>query len=286
MSKVKKDTIEAKGFAIQIYTEDFKNDYISLTDIARYKNVYEPKDVVKNWLRVRDTIEFLGLWETIHNSNFKGVEFDSFRKEAGTNAFTLSPQRWIENTNAIGIVSKSGRGGGTFAHPDIAMEFASWISAEFKLYLIQDYKRLKLDENSKLSLGWNLNREISKINYKIHTDAIKEYLLKDLTNEQLSYKYASEADMLNVALFNKRAKQWCEENPDLKGNMRDYASLNELLVLANMESYNAILIGKGMEQKERMIELRKLARTQIVSLEKLNKKAIKKLEYFDDEKNK
>ena len=286
MSKAKKDTIEAKGFAIQIYTEDFKNDYISLTDIARYKNVHEPKDVVKNWLRVRDTIEFLGLWETIHNPNFKGVEFDSFRKEAGTNAFTLSPQRWIENTNAIGIVSKSGRGGGTFAHPDIAMEFASWISAEFKLYLIQDYKRLKSDENSKLSLGWNLNREISKINYKIHTDAIKEYLLKDLTNEQLSYKYASEADMLNVALFNKRAKQWREENPDLKGNMRDYASLNELLVLANMESYNAILIGKGMEQKERMIELRKLARTQIVSLEKLNKKAIKKLEYFDDEKNK
>ena len=278
MSKVKKDTIEAKGFAIQIYTEDFKNDYISLTDIARYKNVHEPKDVVKNWLRVRDTIEFLGLWETIHNPNFKGVEFDSFRKEAGTNAFTLSPQRWIENTNAIGIVSKSGRGGGTFAHPDIAMEFASWISAEFKLYLIQDYKRLKSDENSKLSLAWNLNREISKINYKIHTDAIKEYLLKDLTNEQLSYKYASEADMLNVALFNKRAKQWREENPNLKGNMRDYASLNELLVLANMESYNAILIGKGTDQKERMIELRKLARTQLMSIEKLNHTGIKSLE--------
>ena len=278
MSKVKKETIEAKGFAIQIYTEDFKNDYISLTDIARYKNVHEPKDVVKNWLRVRDTIEFLGLWETIHNPNFKGVEFDSFRKEAGTNAFTLSPQRWIENTNAIGIVSKSGRGGGTFAHPDIAMEFASWISAEFKLYLIQDYKRLKSDENSKLSLGWNLNREISKINYKIHTDAIKAYLLKDLTNEQLSYKYASEADMLNVALFNKRAKQWREENPDLKGNMRDYASLNELLVLANMESYNAILSGKGVEQKERMIELRKLARTQLMSIEKLNNTGIKNLE--------
>ena len=278
MSKVKKDTIEAKGFAIQIYTEDFKNDYISLTDIARYKNVHEPKDVVKNWLRVRDTIDFLGLWETIHNPNFKGVEFDSFRKEAGTNAFTLSPQRWIENTNAIGIVSKSGRGGGTFAHPDIAMEFASWISAEFKLYLIQDYKRLKSDENSKLSLGWNLNREISKINYKIHTDAIKEYLLKDLTNEQLSYKYTSEADMLNVALFNKRVKQWREENPDLKGSMRDYASLNELLVLANMESYNAILIGKGMDQKERMIELRKLAKKQIISLEKVNNEVIKKME--------
>ena len=278
MSKVKKDTIEAKGFAIQIYTENFKNDYISLTDIARYKNVHEPKDVVKNWLRVRDTIEFLGLWETIHNPNFKGVEFDSFRNEAGTNAFTLSPQRWIENTNAIGIVSKSGRGGGTFSHPDIAMEFASWISAEFKLYLIQDYKRLKGDENSKLSLGWNLNREISKINYKIHTDAIKEYLLKDLTNEQLSFKYASEADMLNVALFNKRAKQWRKENPDLKGNMRDYASLNELLVLANMESYNAVLIGKGMEQKERMIELRKLARNQLMSIENLNNIGIKNLE--------
>ena len=207
MSKTKKDTIEAKGFAIQIYTEDFQNDYISLTDIARYKNVHEPKDVVKNWLRVRDTIEFLGLWETIHNPSFKGVEFDSFRKEAGTNAFTLSPQRWIENT-----------------------------------------------------------------------DAIKEYLLKDLTSEQLSYQYASEADMLNVALFNKRAKQWREENPNLKGNMRDYASLNELLVLANMESYNAILIGKGMDQKERMIELRKLARTQLLSIEKLNNTGMKSLE--------
>ena len=278
MPKAKKETIEAKGFTIQIHTEDFKNDYISLTDIARYKNAHEPKDVVKNWLRVRDIIEFLGLWETIHNPDFKGVEFDSFRKEAGTNAFTLSPQRWIEKTNAIGIVSKSGRGGGTFAHPDIAMEFASWISPEFKLYIIQDYKRLKLDENSRLSLSWNLNRELSKINYKIHTDAIKEYLLKDLTNEQLSYKYASEADILNVALFNKRAKQWREENPDLKGNMRDYASLNELLILANMESYNAILIGKGVDQKERMTELRNLARIQLLSLEKLNDNGIKSLE--------
>lgn len=278
MAKVKKETMEAKGFSIQIYTEDFKNDYISLTDIARYKNKEEPKDVVKNWLRVRDTIEFLGLWENIHNPNFKGVEFDSFRKESGSNAFTLSPQRWIENTNAIGMVSKSGRGGGTFAHPDIAMEFASWISPEFKLYIIQDYKRLKSDENSKLSLGWNLNREISKINYKIHTDAIKEYLLKDLTREQLSYKYASEADMLNVALFNKRAKQWHDENPNIKGNMRDYASLNELLVLSNMESYNAVLISKGMEQKERMTELRKLARTQLLSLEKLNVTGLKSLE--------
>mgnify|MGYP000660641779 FL=1 len=277
MSRVKKETIEAKGFAIQIYTEDFKNDYISLTDIARYKSD-EPFIVINNWLRSKDNIQFLGLWESMHNPDFKPIEFDRFRNEAGSNAFTLSPQKWIEKTNAIGIVSKSGRYGGTFAHSDIAMEFASWISPEFKLYIIQDYKRLKSDENSRLSLGWNLNREISKINYKIHTDAIKEYLLKDLTNEQLSYKYASEADMLNVALFNKRAKQWREENPDLKGNMRDYASLNELLVLANMESYNAILIGKGMDQKERMIELRKLARNQLMSIEKLNNTGIKSLE--------
>lgn len=277
MSKVKKETIEAKGFAIQIYTEDFKNDYISLTDIARYKSD-EPFIVINNWLRSKDNIQFLGLWESMHNPDFKPIEFDRFRNEAGSNAFTLSPQKWIEKTNAIGIVSKSGRYGGTFAHSDIAMEFASWISPEFKLYIIQDYKRLKSDENSRLSLRWNLNREISKINYKIHTDAIKEYLLKDLTNEQLSYKYASEADMLNVALFNKRAKQWREENPDLKGNMRDYASLNELLVLANMESYNAVLIGKGMDQKERMIELRKLARTQLMSIEKLNNTGIKSLE--------
>ena len=278
MSKIKKEKIEAKGFSIEIYTEDFKNDYISLTDIARYKNINEPKDVVKNWLRVRDTIEFLGLWETIHNPNFKGVEFDAFRKEAGSNAFTLSPQRWIEKTNAIGIVSKSGRGGGTYAHPDIAMEFASWISAEFKLYLIQDYKRLKSDETSKLSLTWNLHREISKINYKIHTDAIKTYLLNDLTESQLGFKYASEADMLNVALFNKTAKEWREENKNVKGNMRDYAGLNELLVLANMESYNAILIEKGLEQKERMIELRKLARNQMLSLEKLGQKNMTLLE--------
>ena len=187
MSNMKKETIEAKGVSIQVYTEDFKNDYISLTDIAKYKSD-EPNDVIRNWLRSKDTIEFLGLWEIINNPNFKPVEFDGFKKEAGSNAFTLSPQRWIEKTNAIGIISKSGRYGGTFVHSDIAMEFVSWISAEFKLYIIQDYKRLKSDENSKLSLNWNLNREISKINYKIHTDAIKTYLLGNLTKEQLSYK--------------------------------------------------------------------------------------------------
>nr|WP_035494659.1 KilA-N domain-containing protein [Fusobacterium necrophorum] len=270
--------MEAKGFSIQIYTEDFKNEYISLTDIAKYRNTDDPRFVIQNWMRNRNTLEFIGLWEVLNNKNFNRVQFDTFRKDAGLNRFIMTPQKWMDSTNAIGIISKAGRYGGTYAHYDIAMEFASWISPEFKLYIIQDYKRLKSDENSKLSLGWNLNREISKINYKIHTDAIKEYLLKDLSNEQLSFKYASEADMLNVALFNKRAKQWHDENPKIKGNMRDYASLNELLVLSNMESYNAVLISKGMEQKERMTELRKLARTQLLSLEKLNVTGLKSLE--------
>ena len=220
----------------------------------------------------------MGLWESINNPNFKGVEFDSFKNEAGSNSFTLSPQRWVESTNAIGIVSKSGKCGGTYAHKDIAFKFAAWISAEFELYIIKDYQRLKSDENSRLSLNWNLNREISKINYKIHTDAIKEYLLKDLTPEQLMYKYASEADLLNVALFNKTAKQWRDANPKSKGNIRDEASINELLVLSNMESYNAVLISKGLQQADRMVELRNLARTQILSLEKLNNVGIKSLD--------
>lgn len=278
MSQIKKETIEAKGFSIQLYTEDFKNDYISLTDIARYKNQEEPNVVVANWMRTFNTIEYLGIWEKLNNSEFKPVEFEGFLKEAGRNAFTLSPQKWVTTTNAKGLFVKIGRGGGTFAHKDIAFKFASWISAEFELYIIKDYQRLKEDETSKLSLTWNLHREISKINYKIHTDAIKTYLLNDLTDSQLGFKYASEADMLNVALFDKTAKQWRDENKDLKGNMRDYASLNELLVLANMESYNAILIEKGLEQKERMIELRKLARNQLLSLERLNQGSLKQLE--------
>ena len=284
MPKVKKDTIEAKGLSIQVYTEDFKNDYISLTDIARYKNSDDPRFVIQNWMRNRNTLEFIGLWEALNNSNFNRVQFDTFRNEAGLNRFTMTPQKWIESTNAIGIIAKPGRYGGTYAQYDIAMEFASWISPEFKLYIIQDYKRLKADENSALSLGWNLNREISKINYKIHTDAIKAYLLNDFTNEQLSYKYASEADMLNMTLFNKKAKEWRAEHPELKGNMRDYASLNELLILANMESYNAILIEKGILQKERMMELRNLARAQFISLEKLHQTGLKNLEYQSKKK--
>jgi len=263
---------------ITIYTEDFQNEFISLTDIARYKSD-EPKDVIKNWMRSKDTIEFLGLWEQLHNDRFKGVEFDSFRKQAGSNAFTLSPQKWIENTNAIGIVSKSGRNGGTFAHSDIAFEFASWISAEFKLYIIKDYKRLKYDESSRLSLGWNLNREISKLNYRLHTDAIKENLIPpELTPYQISMTYANEADVLNIALFGITAKQWREEHPDKNGNIRDYATLNQLLVLANMESYNAILIEQGKPQSERLQLLNQLAIRQSNAIRKIGAETIKKLE--------
>lgn len=266
--KKQKETLDVKGMEVSIYTEDFVNDYISLTDIARYKSD-EPNDVIRNWLRTKDTIEFLGLWESINNPNFKPVEIDGFRKEAGSNAFTLSPQKWISHTNAIGLVAKAGRYGGTFAHSDIALEFASWVSPEFKLYLIKDYQRLKTDENSKLSQRWNLNREIAKINYRIHTDAIKNYLLAELTPEQIKFKYADEADLLNVALFNQSAKQWRENNPKRRGNLRDYANLHQLLVLANMESYNAILIEKGISAEQRIVELRNLARSQLVSLEKL-----------------
>lgn len=273
-----KETIHAKGIDITIYTEDFQNEFISLTDIARYKSD-EPFIVINNWMRGKDTIEFLGLWEQLHNPDFKPIEFDRFRKEAGYNAFTLSPQKWIENTNAIGIVSKSGRYGGTFAHSDIAFEFASWISAEFKLYIIKDYKRLKNDESSRLSLGWNLHREISKLNYRIHTDAIKENLIPpELTKYQISITYASEADVLNVALFGLTAKQWREKNPDKGGNIRDYATINQLLVLANMESYNAILIEQSKTQPERLQLLNKLAIRQLKAIEEINMDTIKRLE--------
>ncbi len=277
-----KETITAKGLKIGIYTEDFQNEFISLTDIAKYKSD-EPNDVIKNWMRSRDTVEFLGLWETLHNPNFKPVEFDGFRKQAGLNAFTLSPTKWIESTNAIGIISKAGRYGGTYAHSDIAFEFASWISAEFKLYIIKDYKRLKNDENSKLSLNWNLNRELSKINYKIHTDAIKENLIPpELTQAQKSFTYANEADMLNVALFGMTAKEWRDANPDKSGNIRDYATLNQLLVLANTESYNAILINQSIPQQKRLVLIRDLVVKQLEATDKLTLSGLKQLEAKND----
>lgn len=269
MTKIVKDTIHANGIDIGIYTTDFENEFISLTDIARYKSD-EPKDVIKNWMRSKDTLEFLGLWEQLYNSNFKGVEFDAFRNQAGSNAFTMSPSKWIDATNAIGIVSKSGRYGGTFAHSDIAFEFASWVSPEFKLYIIKDYKRLKTKENSKLSLSWNLNREISKLNYRVHTDAIKENLIPPvLTQQQISYTYASEADLLNTVLFGKTAKEWRDSNPNEKGNIRDVATIYQLLVLSNMESYNAILIKQGKRQAERMQLLHELAVQQMTTLSSL-----------------
>ena len=272
---VKRGTIHAGGLDIGIYTTDYRNEYISLTDIAKYRSI-DPRVTIHNWLRAMDIVEFLGLWEVLHNPGFKRIEFDTFKENAGTNAFVFSIKDWTEKLGAIGLLTKSGRyGGGIYAHADIAFEFASWISPEFKLYIIKDYQRLKYDENSRLSLSWNLNREIAKLNYRIHTDAIKENLLPpDLTPEQISCTYANEADLINVALFGMTAKQWREANSGVKGNMRDYASLNQLLVLANMESYNALLIEQKKQQAERLTLLRELAVRQMktlsgISLEKL-----------------
>ncbi len=280
---IKKDVIHAKGFDIGIYTIDYENEFISLTDIAKYKS-NAPNDVIKNWMRGRETLEFLGLWESLHNPDFKPVEFDGFKSEAGLHAFTMSPTKWIESVNAIGIVTKAGRYGGTYAHSDIALEFASWISAEFKLYIMKDYQRLKKDENSRLSLNWNLNREIAKLNYRIHTDAIKDNLIPpELTPEQISYKYANEADLLNVALFGRTAKQWRDADPGRKGNIRDDADLNQLLVLANMESYNAVLIGQGKKMSERLVLLRELAVKQMETLSLVSMDSLKRLPGGDSE---
>lgn len=275
---IKKETIHAAGIDIGIYTTDFKNEFISLTDIARYKSI-DPRITIHNWLRGRDVVEFLGLWEILHNPNFKRIDFDTFKEDAGTNAFVFSIKNWTDELGAIGLFTKSGRyGGGIYAHIDIAFEFASWISPEFKLYIIKDYQRLKSDENSRLSLNWNLNREIAKLNYRIHTDAIKDNLiLQELTPEQISYKYANEADILNVALFGMTAKQWRENNTDKKGNIRDDATLNQLLVLANMESYNAILIEQGKAMSERLVLLRELALKQMETLSAVSMDAIKRL---------
>jgi len=272
MSKVKKDTLHVQGIDVGIYTEDYQNEYISLTDIARFRNSDDPRFAIQNWMRNRNTIEFLGLWESLHNPVFNRVQFDTFKTEAGLNRFVMTPSKWIELTGAIGIVTKAGRyNSGTYAHSDIAMEFASWISAEFKLYLMKDYRRLKYDENSRLSLSWNLNREISKLNYRVHTDAIQQNLLPpDLTKEQQSFVYADEADILNIALFGMTAAQWRALNPNKKGNIRDYATLQQLLVLANMESYNALLIDQKRPQHERIRALREMAVKQLKTLASLD----------------
>lgn len=261
-----KSVIHAKDTDIAVISAIGQDDYISLTDIARYRSD-EPKDVIKNWLRSKATIEFLGLWEELNNPNFKGVEFDSFRNEAGANAFTLSPQKWIDATNAIGIISRSGRYGGTYAHKDIAFEFASWVSPEFKLYIIKDYQRLKSDEAHRLALDWNIKRLLSKANYKLHTEAIKQNLIPpEITADKQGFIYANEADVLNVALFGMTAAQWRKDNPELSGNMRDHATIEQLLVLANLENANAMYIEEGKSREERAILLNKLAISQLRTL--------------------
>ena len=271
-----KSTINANGIEIRVNSTN-ESDYISLTDIAKYRSD-DPNAVIQNWLRNRNTIEFLGLWEKLNNPNFKPLEFEGFKKEAGLNAFTLSPKKWIESTNAIGIISKSGRYGGTYAHTDIAFEFASWISPEFKLYIIKDYQRLKADESHVKQIDWNIKREIAKSNYKIHTDAIKEKLiLPTLSNAQISHTYASEADIINVALFGITAKDWRKMNPDAKGNIRDTATIEQLIVLSNLESMNAVFIREGLSQSERLFRLNQIAIFQLQSLWKESLKSIENL---------
>ena len=262
----KSNRIEVKGQLITIVKME-QEDFISLTDIARFKDAEHTDAIIQNWMRNRNTVELLGLWETIHNPDFKPLEFEGFRKQAGLNSFVLTPKRWIETTQAVGIVSKSGRYGGTFAHKDIAFEFASWISIEFKLYVIKEFQRLKDEENDRLKLNWNLNRTLAKINYRIHTDAIKENIIpENLSKEQINQIYANEADVLNVALFGKTAKQWRDENPDSEGNIRDYSTIEQLLVLANLESLNAEFIRMGLPQSERLVKLNQTAIRQMKSL--------------------
>ena len=257
-------TLTVKNTSVSVIKVS-NEDFLSLTDIARFKSD-EPNAVIANWLRNRNTIEYLGIWESLYNPDFKPLEFEGFKKEAGLNAFTLSPSKWIESTGAIGIVSKSGRYGGTYAHKDIAFKFASWISVEFELYVAKEFQRLK-EEEQKL-LGWSVKRELSKLNYHIHTDAIKQNLIPpELTAKQKSFVYAEEADVLNVALFGITAKEWREANPDLKGNIRDYATINQLICLSNLENLNAVFIQKGMEQSDRLTELNKIAIQQMKVLE-------------------
>src|ERR1035437_3960947 len=250
-------------------------DYISITDIAKQKNPIEPKDVVKNWMRLKNTLEYLGLWEHLNNPAFKGVEFDPLLIDAGSNAFTMSPTRWVEHTGAIGIITKNGAGGGTFAQRDIAFKFASWVSVEFELYLVKEFQRLKEEEQKQL--GWSAKRELSKINYHIHTDAIKQNLIPaELTTQQINYVYAHEADVLNVALFGVTAKQWRDANLDLKGNIRDYTTINELICLSNMENLNAVFINENMPQSERLIKLNKIAIQQMKILQEVGKRKLLK----------
>ncbi len=258
--------INVQGTEIAVIRRD-DEDFISLTDIAKSRNAEHPDDLIRNWLRNRNTLELLGIWEQLHNPDFNPVEFDGIKKLAGLNSFTLTPKQWIDKTGAAGIVSKAGRYGGTYAHRDVAFEFASWVSVEFKLYLIKEFQRLKEDENRRLSLTWNLNRTLAKINYRIHTDAIQSHLIPpEVTPQQAAFTYASEADLLNVALFSQTAKEWREANPDKDGNMRDHATLEQLLVLANLENMNAELIHMELPQSNRVKRLNAIAIRQMKTL--------------------
>lgn len=268
-NKKVQSVIHADGVDIAVMTTvGNEDDFISLTDIAKYRDKDNPRYIIQNWMRSRNTIDFLGLWEELNNPNFNRVEFDAVKSEAGTNAFVMTPQKWITATGAVGIVSKSGRyGGGTYAHKDIAFEFASWLSPEFKLYIIKDYQRLKGDESHRLALEWNVKRILASTNYRIHTDAIKANLIPpDLPKYQQGFVYADEADVLNVALFGKTAKQWRTENPNLKGNMRDYATIEQLLVMTNLEAVNALLLEQGLPQRQRLEQLRNMALRQLETL--------------------
>ena len=268
----KKAVLQVKDITIRTLLQN-GIDYICITDIARQKNPIEPKDVVKNWMRLKNTLEYLGLWEKLNNPDFKGVEFDPLLAEAGSNAFTMSPTRWIEITSAIGIVSKNGAGGGTYAQRDIAFKFASWVSVEFELYLVKEFQRLK--EQEQAQIGWSAKRELSKINYRIHTDAIRQNLIPaEVTPQQALRIYASEADVLNVAMFGMTALEWRDSHPDLKGNVRDYATVNELICLSNMENLNAVFIGEGLPQHERLVRLNQIAIHQMQVLEDVNQKLL------------
>ena len=256
-------------------------DYISLTDLARFKDEERFDYIIQNWLRSKHTIEYVGTWELLYNPNFKPTEFDGFKNEAGTHSFVMTPKRWIESTNAIGIVSKRGRyNSGTYAHPDIAFEFASWISAEFKLYLVQEFERLKKNENYQNKITWSVRRELAKTNYKVHTDSIKEYIVPILTEKQKQYVYANEADVLNVALFGMTAKEWRDKNPNLSGNIRDYTDILHLVVLVNLENLNADMISEGIPQSKRLEKLNNTARKQLALLKDNNN--IKNIENIDN----
>jgi hypothetical protein len=267
MTREKQGAITVQGTAISIIKRG-QEDYVSLTDMAKHKNdSSRAADIIKNWIRNRTTLEFLGTWEELYNQEFKVVEFDHFKTQAGLHTFTLSPGQWVEKTNAIGIYVKAGKYGGTYAHRDIAFEFGSAISPVFKIYLIAEFQRLKAEEQQHLSLEWNLQRTLAKINYRIHTDTIKEQIIPpEVTKAQASIIYASEADMLNVALFGKTAAQWRAANPDATGNIRDHAALEQLVVLSNLESINALLIRQGLSQGERLVQLNQTAITQLTSL--------------------